>query len=193
MNLDFSQLKQLNIDGIKLEQLFINDTRVWKGYKNWVRYSTEADGVTIYNGGLGYKNGYRVRSGGGYQERNTCAHTGFIPVKAGDVVRISGMHFANGYGHGSALNVADSSFTNIGQFSMSSGIYGIFTKAEYAGYIKSSVVEEKPGVWKWIVPPAASGVAYIRITANMYGAEPHNDPVVNADGSLLIVTINEEI
>jgi hypothetical protein len=32
--------------------------------RNEVRYSTEADGVTIYNGGLGYKYGYRVRSGG---------------------------------------------------------------------------------------------------------------------------------
>ena len=191
MNLDFSQLKQLNINGIKLEQLFINGTRVWKGYKNWVRYSTESDGVTIYNGGLGYQNGYRVRSEGGYMALNTCAHTGFIPVEAGDVVRISGMHFGNGYSHGSALNVADSNFINIGQFSMFAGTYGIFN--EYLAYAASSVVEEKTGVWKWVVPPADSGVAYIRITANMYGAEPHNDPDVDADGSLLIVTINEEI
>ena len=32
--------------------------------KNWVPYSTEADGITIYNDGLGYKEGYRLSSSG---------------------------------------------------------------------------------------------------------------------------------
>ena len=59
--MDLTKLKKLVIGGIELKQLLINGVQVWKsGYKNWVKYSTEADGVTIYNGGLGYKNGYRM-------------------------------------------------------------------------------------------------------------------------------------
>ena len=62
--IDLSTLKELIIDGIKLVELYINNILVWKsGFKNWVRYSTESGGAAIYNGGLGYKNGYRVRSG----------------------------------------------------------------------------------------------------------------------------------
>ena len=190
MNLDFSQFKSLTIDDVNLKQLFIDGVQVWKGnngYKNWVRYSTEADGVTIYNGGLGYKNGYRIRSGGAEGAVTSSAHTGFIPVKGGDVIRLGGLDFSSTYSHGSAMNVADSTRTNIGQFSMQSGEYGIFKT--YKDYSKSSVVEEKTGVWKWVVPPTASGVAYIRVSCNVYNA---NDSTP-ADGSKLIVTINEEI
>ena len=166
--------------------------QIWKKpYKNWVRYSTESDGKTIYNGGLGYKNGYRIRSGGGEGELSTSAHTGFIPVKAGDVVRIGGLDFGSEYAHGSAMNVSNSSFTNIGQFSMTAGEYGIFTQSAYKAYSQASVVQEKTGVWKWVVPPASSGVAYIRVSANTSNASSSTPPP--ADGSKMIVTINEEI
>ena len=155
-------------------------------YTNQVPLSIGTD-KKIYNGGLGYKNGYRIRSGGAEGALSCSAHTGFIPVKAGDVIRIGGLNFGSAHSHGSAMNVANSSFTNIGQFSMQSGEYGIFTESAYRAYSKSSVVQEKTGVWKWVVPPAASGVAYIRVSCNMY------DTSKAADGSKLIVTINEEI
>jgi len=181
-------MKKLNIGGIDLVELFINGIRVWKsGPKNWVRYSTTEDGTTIYNGGLGYKNGYRVRSGGaeGDQPNGTC--TGFIPVKAGDVVRISGCDFGTS-SNGNAINVSNASFTNIGQFTMLPASYGILAASggAYGAYNHDSVVEEKTGVWKWIVPPAASGVAYIRVSG--YETTPYTYP-----GDNLIVTINEEI
>lgn len=152
--------------------------------KNWVQYSMESGGTAIYNGGLGYKNGYRIRSGGAEGELSTSAHTGFIPVKGGDIIRISGGDFSSTNSHGSAMNVADGSFTNIGQFSMQSGEYGIFKT--YTDYSKPSVVEEKTGVWKWVVPPEASGVKYIRVSCNAANGGA-------ADGAKLIVTINEEI
>lgn len=157
-------------------------------YKNWVPLSTTEDGKTIYNGGLGYKNGYRVRSGGGEgtQARGTC--TGFIPVNSGDVVRISGCDFLTA-SNGNAINSADSSFTNIGQFTMLPAGYGIYLSygnpTYYYDYGPSSVVEESDGIWKWVVPPAGSGVSYIRISGyNNTGKEP---------GSNLIVTVNEKI
>ena len=32
-----------------------------------------------------------------------------------------------------------------------------------------SVVQESEGVWRWVVPPAASGVAWIRVTGTTQG------------------------
>lgn len=179
--IDFSSLKKLTIGGIELKQLFINGIQVWKsGYKNWVRYSTEADGVTIYNGGLGYKQGYRVRSGGAEAGQGGATCTGFIKVDPGDVIRVSGCPFSDSE-TANAINASDSSFTNLGQLTPSYPAgYGIFgsTASEYSW---KSVVEEKTGVWRWVVPPASFGIAYIRLTGK------------TNDGSSLILTRNEEI
>lgn len=170
-----------NIDEAELYEICATNYN----YINQVALSINSD-KTIYNGGLGYKNGYRIRSGGAEGALACSAHTGFIPVKGGDVIRIGGMNFGSTHSHGSAMNVADSNFANIGQFSMTAGNYGIFLDS-YKAYDGNSVVQEMPGVWKWIVPPTESGVAYIRVSCNMY------DTSKAADGSLLIVTINEPI
>lgn len=154
-----------------------------KKYVNQVLSSTEADGKTIYNGGLGYKNGYRIRSGGAEATQDGASCTGLIPVKGGDVVRLSGYNAAAA-SVSNAINASNGSFTNIGQIvgNSSSGGYGIFATGEpYQSYGRGSIIEERTGVWKWIVPPAASGVAYIRVTGYTY------------DGSEMIVTVNEEI
>ena len=183
--IDLSTFKQITVDGVDVKELTLGGITIWKAatYKNWVRYSTESDGTTIYNNGLGYKDGYRVRSGGGEGANGNTTCTGFIPVSAGDVIRISGCNF--GYSqNGNALNVSNSSFTNIGKFMILPAHYGIFGSG-YASYSYESVVQESNGVWKWIVPPAASGVAYIRISG--YGHLNGNP------SSRLIVTINEEI
>lgn len=182
--MDFSKFKKLTIGGVELKQLFINGVQVWKaGYKNWVKYSTESDGVTIYNGGLGYKNGYRVRSGGAEGATTGGSCTGFIPVKGGDVVRFSGWDMA-AQNNENAVNVSNSEFENIGQFA-GAGEYGIFADA-YKAYSRSSMVLEKTGIWKWVVPPAASGVAHIRVSGL-------TNPSYVGSYADMIVTINEEI
>ena len=166
-----------------MRSLAIDGVEIWRwAYKNWVPFSINADG-TIYNS-TGYKDGYRVRSGGGEAAANRTTCTGFIKVSPGDIIRISGCNF--GYAaNTNAINVSDSSFTNIGQFTMLPANYGIFA-GNYAAYNSTSVVEEKTGVWKWIVPPADSGVAYIRVTG-------YNSTVSTYPGENLTVTINEEI
>ena len=149
---------------------------------NKIALSIDESGA-IYNGGLGYKNGYRVRSGGTEQETQYGACTGYIEVKEGDIVRISGMPWFTGTSSANALNVANNSFTNIGQFTTGqNATYGIFTESTWAQYAASSVVEEQTGVWKWVVPPAESGIAYIRISAI--------DPSSATTGKDLVVTIN---
>lgn len=148
---------------------------------NRVPFSINADG-SIYNG-TGYKDGYRIKSGGAEAEQSNGACTGFIKVNAGDIVRFSGMPwFENGDASSAdALNVADAAFTNLGQFTMGQGVrYGIFESA-YKDYAAASVIEETPGVWKWVVPEGA-GIAYIRITAW--------DHTTEKTGKDMVVTIN---
>jgi hypothetical protein len=153
--------------------------------KNWVRYSTESGGTTIYNSGKGYKVGYRVRSGGAETTTPHGAITGFISVKGGDVVRLSGWDFSAAKTE-NAINVFNSSFTNIGQFTSQPATYGIFLETAYKPYAYSSVVKESSTVWKWVVPPATSGIAYIRVTG-------FKTSMTETDAKKMIITINEEI
>lgn len=181
--IDFTTIKKLSIESVELKQLFIDGVQVWKsGYKNWVPLSIDTDG-SIYNGGLGYKNGYRLRSGGAEGALQNAACTGFIKVNPGDVIRIAGWPF-EGSGSGNGINASDSSFTNIGQ-AATNGSYGIFAGAYSAYNYENGVIKERDYVYRWVVPPAASAVAYIRITGW--------DNVNNLVGSDMIVTINEEI
>lgn len=178
--MDFSNLKELLINGIKMVELYINGVLVWKsGYKNWVKYSTESDGVTIYNGGLGYKNGYRVRSGGaeGSQADATCI--GFIPVAAGDVIGIGGAVFGTN-SSANAINVYDSNYTNLGQVveNYPTNGYGIFSDGQLSNWNKGT---HKDGCYYWTVPSGAN-IAYARVTARTDG-----------NGADMIVTVNEEI
>jgi hypothetical protein len=186
--MDFTKLKKLTIGGIELKQLFINGIQVWKsGYKNWVKYSTEADGKTIYNGGLGYKNGYRVRSGGAEAVQANAVCTGFIPVTGGDVILLSGADFSR-VSTENAINVFDSNFTNLGQLvaNMPNGGYGILAST-YSAYAWNSIVEVKTGVWRWVALPPESGISYIRVTGCFNGVAG------GVDGSKMIVTVNEKI
>lgn len=184
--MDLKRFKRIHIGGVEMKRLAIDGTEIWRrGYTNQVPLSINTDG-SIYNNGLGYKNGYRVRSGGAEGENTYASCTGFIKVNAGDVVRISGCVFSY-KDTGNAINASDGSFTNLGQLvTNNANNYGMFGYGNpYFDYGIASVVEETAGVWKWIVPPAASGVEYIRVTAIGAGWSP--------PGANLIVTINEEI
>lgn len=184
--MDFTTMKSLTIGGVALEKMFINGVQVWQKEQevadpNRIPTSIDTDG-SIYNG-KGYKQGYRIRSGGAEAAASYVSCTGYIKVEPGDVVRISNCEFS-AISNGNAINVSDANFTNLGQFTMQPVAYGILASS-YSAYNASSVVEESTGVWKWIVPPAASGVAYIRLTCQETG---------NVAGPTdMVLTINEEI
>lgn len=170
--------------------------QIWKsGYKNWVKYSTEADGVTIYNGGLGYKDNCRVRSGGEEAANIAGSCSGYIPVNGGDIIRVAttgtgtGDRFTDG-GASSAINVFGASSgkpgDNLGQVVGNSNGYGIFASdAAYGAYNSKSVIQ-KDSYWQWTVPPADSGIAFIRVSG-------YTNPDRDSTYEELIVTINEEI
>lgn len=185
--LDFSQLKGMAIPDGDVVKIGINGMIVWKaGPTNRVPLSIDTDG-SIYNG-TGYKDGYRVRSSGAESASpaNTC--TGFIEVNGGDIIRLSGWNF--GSANINAINAYDSAFANLGQLTMQPANYGIFSSG-WASYAAASVVQESDGVWKWVVPPAASGIAYIRVTA--IDLEANSNGGTSTVGKDMIVTVNEEI
>lgn len=149
----------------------------WKkyAYTNQVLISIDTDG-SIYNG-TGYKNGYRIRSGGAELATNpaTSRITGFIPVKAGDIVRFYGWNFSYKQAT-NAVNFSDASFTNIGQFTAQPASYGICLNN-----IPTITVEDD--VYSFIVPNNAD-IHYMRVTAE----DGYNNPPDD-----MIITVNEEI
>lgn len=179
--MDFANLKSLAIPEGEVKEIYCGDVLLWKGgYTNLVPLSTEADGVTIYNGGLGYKNHCRVRSGGAEGEATNSVCTGFIPFVKGDKLYIypafTGQNINN------AINFADKTFTNLGQVTDSGNQYGICSG--HLAAFKTSVVN---GVSVLdLSENTVSGVeniAFVRIT---------NDYNV-AKGAEMIITKNEEI
>ena len=171
-----------------------------KTYTNRVPLSTESDGVTIYNNGLGYMNGSRISSSDSgavcKQSDVGVTHTGFIPVRPGQTIRIAGALF-HWNGVETAINTYDSTFTANGQVTYGNGDYGIFAKGGNAyGYrFAMNLTQERTGVWAWKVPPANSQdkftVSYIRVTAKGFhtGTNGPNIP----PGDRLIVTVDEPI
>lgn len=188
--MDFTNLKKLSIDGIELKQLLIDGEQVFKaGYKNWAKYSTESDGKTIYNGGLGYKNGYRVRSGGAETSSTTNVCTGFIPYKANDTMLIYSPDIGD-KPPTSYINAYDANKTNIGQLA-TNATYGMFA---VSGSSWAKFVTEEDKVKTLIIPSSfvgsggvlATDIAFIRVSLGFQDS-------TQAKGESMIITVNEEI
>ena len=183
--MDFSILKKLNFDSIDLVQLFINGIQVFKaGYKNWVKYSTESDGVTIYNNGLGYKGGTRLSSSGVEKTDNFVTAFGYIPVKGGDTICFCGQNKLGEYVNWNDTTRATNYIC----------VYDASFKFLYAGtcrgdYTLSSFVESisKDGNVSVIKLKNVSSIAYFRMSVfDSYSS-------TGIDGNTAIITINEEI
>lgn len=72
-------------------------------YTNQIPLSIEADG-TPFNGGLGYKTGYRLSSSSGGESANEGVEvTGYIAVKSGDVVRVKNITLSTSSSDGVVL------------------------------------------------------------------------------------------
>ena len=142
---------------------------------NWAKYSINADG-SIYNNGLGYKTGYRVRSGGEETASDTALCTGYIPLKIGDTLRIyppfTGKNVSN------AINFVNGSFENIGQVTDYGSRYGICTSLNYM-----PTVIDGASVFT-LTEAHDESIAYVRVT---------HDNGDTLDGVNLIITVNQEI
>jgi hypothetical protein len=184
--MDFSIIKALTIPEGEVTKIEANGVVLWQAvtYKNWAKYSTEADGTTIYNNGLGYKDGYRVRSGGAEAELVRAICTGFIPFKKGDVLRIYPAFI--GKNTENAINFSDASRTNLGQ---QTGVtsYGICQVNQSLWVASAKNVVDGVTVVDISNIPNANDVAYVRVT-NYKG-----EGGTISSGAEMIITVNEEI
>lgn len=146
--------------------------------KNWARCSINADG-SIYNNGQGYKEGYRIRSGGAEGTSTDAVCTGFIPLKKGETLYISPA-FA-GFNSSNTINFADSSFANLGQINDNGTAYGICSGN--ASLYKTTKVNGISTLT--LTDEHDSNIAYVRIT--------HNLLLMSSDASNMIITVNQEI
>lgn len=179
--IDFATLQGLSIPEGVVTKIVSNGEMLWEKVKplvNWARKSINADG-TIYNDGLGYKNGYRVRSGGAETAGTDFVCTGFIPLKKGDTLRIYPPF--SGSNTGNAINFSDENFTNLGQITDNGNTcYGICV-GKYSDY-KTQVINSVSTLT--LDDRHDSTIAYARVTHKSYDTKK---------GELFIVTVNQEI
>lgn len=140
---------------------------------NWKNYSINADG-SIYNDGLGYKVGYRVRSVGTETAVDTGICTGYIPLKIGDTLRIYPPFTSKNTTN--AINFVNGSFENIGQVTDYGSRYGICTSINYMptiidGASMFTLTEEHD-----------TSIAYVRV---------NHDSEDTSGVANLIITVNE--
>lgn len=187
--MDFSNLKELLVDGIKLVELKINGVLVWaaKAFTNQVPISTDTDG-SIFNG-TGYIENRRLSSSGGLSSsaQNGSVTTGFIPWY-GDTtyLRMKGVHWADVFdvvsnGH-YYINCYDSNkkFLNYLSAGDAFSTYSHVVSVTRDGNgIETVKFDEDYGTTNSLLN-GFRNAKFIRITAYGKGAD-------------MIVTINEEI
>ena len=143
-------------------------------FKNVLSTAINADG-TPYNGGKGYKSGYRINSSNVEVEATNRCCTGFIPVKNTDTIRILGFCSpTDATGKNGYIGFYDSTFTTrVGRAYEDGGILpedgslSTFVPSDLKGFHSSNT-------------NATSATAYMRISTG----------VINENS---IITINEEI
>ena len=154
--------------------------------KNWVKYSTEADGTTIYNNGLGYKDGYRVRSGGLEAGQVNTTITGYIPYAKGDKLYIwppfQGLNTPN------AVNFYDSGFNCLGQITDNGTPYGICHVSHKTKVVNGVSVLDISNV----TVSRDNEIAYVRISNQRKYGEGEIIPLIQS-GAEMIITKNEQI
>lgn len=169
--IDFSTLKSLKIPEGIVTKIVSAGITLWEAvrYKNWIPFSTDADGKTIFNGGLGYKNNSRLNSSAAVVALDGYTVSGYIPARASNIVRVKGVTFDSAHNTGCYFWTFDSSFTKLK------------SERPYDGNTADiSITQEGNGVTAFHLANYSTSVRYIRLSA--YG-----------DGANAIVTVNEEI
>ena len=188
--MDFSSIKAIAIPEGAVKKIACGDVVLWQKrvlYTNLVPLSTEADGITIYNGGLGYKDGYRIRSGGAETEQYWTTITGYIPYVKGDKLYIYppfvGENTAN------TINFYDGSFANLGQITDVGSYYGFCDSSFKTSLINGVSVLDLSDV----TVSGVENVAFVRIGNFINGGGSTGLVSTITSGSEMIVTKNEVI
>lgn len=178
----FANVKALTIPDGAVTKIMCGSTLLWEAYKNWVFYSTDADGVTIYNNGKGYKDDYRVRSGGAEAYEAGVSCTGYIPYVKGDILRIWPPF--NGGNTWNTVNFYDGGMSCLGQITDGGTPYGNITTAYKTKLVNGVSVLDISA----INTDVANCIEYVRI-----GNDIGRGNAKITSGSQMIITKNEEI
>ena len=176
----FSNVKSVTIpEGVVTKITNASGAVLWakepEGPTNWVPKSIDTDG-SIFNG-KGWIGATRLSSSGVAKSANYASTTGYIPAKAGDVVRIAGTYWlSSSFLSTNYVCTYDSSFKFIAAVNCG-GSYGGGT---VSGDSDVAVVKLNN----------TSTIAYIRVSSSDASG---NAVGVDGPGDNLIVTINEEI
>jgi hypothetical protein len=172
----FANTKALKIPQGDVVKIEANGVVLWEmpsSYTNQVPISINSDG-TIFNG-VGYQHGLRLSSGGTTKDKGRSVVTGFIKAKGGDIVRVAGVNWIHP-NSANYINAYTSTFAHIGARTSQGTNYGTT--------MVSSM--EADGEMAIIKLASLDNIAYIRVSSC-------GDDSVQAQGSEMIVTINEEI
>lgn len=186
--MDFSSIKAISIPEGVVTKIMSAGVVLWQtvteAFKNWVKYSTESDGKTIYNGGLGYKGGYRLSSSGAEKESDYCTTFGYIPAKGGDTIRFCGQENNGDYANWCSTSASTNYICAYG-----SSRNFLYAGNSRNGYDSSSFIESmtQDGSISIIKLKEVSAIAYIRMS--VYA--PYSPAGIN--GETAIITVNQEI
>ena len=182
--IDLTTAKKIIIPEGEVKKITYNGAILWQdGYANMIPRSTESGGATVYNGGLGYKSGYRLSSSGAEKSQSGSTLTGFIPSKTGDIIRMKGATWGSTVSGGYCyIAFYDSDFSLVATVNKyqnnTEHISNVSTKVNKTA---SSITVGTNGVTTFnIVFNTTVNISYIRINATGNGAD-------------MIVTINQEI
>lgn len=179
--IDLSTVKAITIPEGVVKKIVSAGVTLWQAvtYKNWVKFSIDTDG-SIFNG-TGWIAQKRVSSSGSLKDVSYGATTGFIPVKAGDVVRFHAGEFDrwDAIAVYNCVSYFDSTFSILGSFTTQPNYYGMCSA-------QNSIVEVDDRNIKTLVVPDNSSIAYIRLSiGGNYSDARH--------GADIVITVNEEI
>ena len=178
--MNLGNVKSWSIPQGVVKKVVSGSITLWEKLKNLVKTSIDTDG-SIFNG-VGYMNRYRVRSSGAVGSADYCSATGYIPVKASDIIYLTQTLDAD-YDFtksitGNCIHYSGDGFTSLGSFTGAKDYYGICNAS-------NSVVTKNGTIFSVTVPNNAS-IKYVRISmAGNYSDGRH--------GEYMIVTVNEEI
>lgn len=136
-------------------------------YTNQIPISTDASG-NLYNGGQGWKTGYRLNSSGAEAALSGIEVTGFIPFKIGDTLYVK--NIVDDGTH--AMAFYDSNYAKLATILFATGLGGACNGELMSKEINAYTATE--------IENAGDNIAFIRVSANEISADS-------------IITVNEPI
>lgn len=184
-----SSLNFLTNEPISLPYIYA----LFNGVPNLVPFSTVSGGGEIYNS-TGYKEGYRLSSGGEEKTQTNSVVTGFIPATTRDIIKMSGVSWAPTVSGYSYIAFYDANYTLLATINEYTGgtTNGVSNIGNTGGILNTnksahSIVADENGVYTFNISYLDNAsFSFIRISAEGTGS----NMIVTKHKEILDTTIN---